>query len=87
MSVRRKLSLTAQVAAAYAPRVEEGLPSNISVGQTQRRGARTELRQFHVAGLSRWAQAPTAAMCTWRAQPAGRRRSLMGPRDEGSWKA
>jgi len=52
MSVRRKLSLTAQVAAAYAPRVEEGLPSNISVGQTQWRGARTELRQFHVAGLS-----------------------------------
>ena len=52
MSVWRKLPLTAQVAAAYAPRLEEGLPSNISVGQTQRRGARTELRQFHVAGLS-----------------------------------
>jgi len=53
MSVRRKLPLTAQVAAAYAPRLEEGLPSNISVGQTQRRGARAELRQLHVAGLSR----------------------------------
>ena len=70
MSVWRKLPLTAQVAAAYAPRLEEGLPSNISVGQTQRRGARAELRQLHVAGLSpspmwpdaRWAQAPTAAM-------------------------
>ena len=39
MSVRRKLALTAQAAAAYAPRLEEGLPSNTSVGQTQRRGA------------------------------------------------
>ena len=35
----RKLPLTAQAAAAYTPRLEEGLPSNTSVRQTQWRGA------------------------------------------------
>ena len=39
MSAWRKLPLTAQAAAAYTPRLEEGLPSNTSVRQTQWRGA------------------------------------------------
>ena len=39
VSAWRKLPLTAQAAAAYTPRLEEGLPSNTSVRQTQWRGA------------------------------------------------
>ena len=83
MSVWRKLPLTAQAAAAYAPRLEDGLPSNTSVRQTQRRGARAEPRQLHAAGLSRGdgLAGDRRRRCArgW-AQPARRRRSLMGSR-------
>ena len=72
MSAWRKLPLTAQAAAAYAPRLEGGLPSSTSVGQTQRRGLDKSMRpgsagamgsqateggDVHVVGVASQAQA------------------------------
>ena len=88
MSVWRKLPLTAKAAAAYAPRLEDGLPSNTSVRQTQRRGARAEPRQLHAAGLSRGDG--LAGDRRWRCARGGRSQPGAGGRSwdpGGSWQA
>ena len=84
--MRRKLPLTAQAAAADAPRLEEDLPTAEAAADAA--AWRAEVKRFRGARLGRrngLTPRPTA-MCTWWVQPAGRAGGRSwGP--GGSWQA